>query len=40
MTRWWEAEGKEMFEDREGGLTILDMAAGRSVSQFMPWKEG
>jgi hypothetical protein len=34
MTRWWEAEGKEMYEDREGGLRILDMAAGRSVSPF------
>jgi hypothetical protein len=34
MTRWWGAEGKEMYEDREGGLRILDMAAGRSVSPF------
>jgi hypothetical protein len=34
MTRWWEAEGREMFEDTEGGLRILDMAAGRSVSPF------
>lgn len=34
MTRWWEAEGREMFEDKEGGLRILDMAAGRSVSPF------
>jgi hypothetical protein len=32
MARWWEAEGREMFEDKEGGLRILDMAAGRSVS--------
>jgi hypothetical protein len=29
MTRWWEAEGKEMYKDREGGLRVLDMAAGR-----------
>jgi hypothetical protein len=29
MTRWWEAEGKEMYEDRQGGLRVLDMAAGR-----------
>ena len=32
MTRWWEAEGREMFGESEGGLRILDMAAGRSVS--------
>jgi len=33
MTRWWEAEGRELFEEgeREGGLRILDMAAGRCV---------
>jgi len=30
MTSWWEAEGREMFaEERNGGLRILDMAAGR-----------
>jgi hypothetical protein len=35
MTRWWEAEGREMFaEESNGGLRILDMAAGRSVSPF------
>jgi hypothetical protein len=34
MTRWWEAEGRELFGDgeREGGLRVLDMAAGRYVS--------
>lgn len=31
MTRWWEAEGREMFGESEGGLRILDMAAGRLV---------
>jgi hypothetical protein len=30
MTRWWEAEGRELYKDeKEGGLRILDMAAGR-----------
>jgi hypothetical protein len=33
MTRWWEAEGREMFAEQkeEGGLRVLDMAAGRYV---------
>jgi hypothetical protein len=32
MTRWWEAEGREMYaHERDGGLKILDMAAGRYV---------
>lgn len=33
MTRWWEAEGQEMYTnergDGDGGFRILDMAAGR-----------
>jgi hypothetical protein len=36
MTRWWEAEGKEMYMTERGegehGLRILDMAAGRYVA--------
>jgi hypothetical protein len=35
ITRWWEAEGKEMYKEKEGGLRVLDMAAGRSVSRFI-----
>lgn len=33
MTRWWEAEGQEMYMNErvngDGGFRILDMAAGR-----------
>jgi hypothetical protein len=29
MTRWWIAEGKELYSETSGGLRMLDMAAGR-----------
>lgn len=35
MTRWWEAEGREMYSGEiNGALRILDMAAGRSVPLY------
>lgn len=33
MTRWWQAEGRQLYGNEVGGgLRILDMAAGRYVS--------
>jgi len=41
MTRWWEAEGRELFGEgeREGGLRILDMAAGRCACHVNEYQE-